>query len=480
MLRRGSRNLIFQQRAIFPFSKLIFNYNGNYRQFCSSTRDSSQNKPIKEKIKEKIKFTEADDDDLAFFESINKKLIKPSKIEENLSKKSINIPKSKVKEDGIIDKIISISKEVDKEEKGKSNEEFDDFEEDIERELNKHAPKEEKINAGNFTETEEEKFVNYNRTPMKKSGKVIGKKKEKKTIDEILEMNEGEMGELTPSAEGKKETNVNAKKKLKQSMKFSQNANEQAIRDWEVHEESAIAKTKKRQELRMNRVVLTTGTVTVPQNIRDRVGHLIRKVKLKLSNKEVRVLPGDLNQSTELSIHQIKDNQLAHPNEDRVLPNAAEMKRLLMKPHMTVNKTIEPVDCIKFIQSNFNTLSFDRAESMYYIQQFMSSQYAITYQIFSELERLDPSFVPQLVLDFGSGSGTTLFAADDVWGQNIVKQVMAIEPSTAMLDFSQVLNKNDNRVVYRRYLSLGREIADYDLVVSAGTFLNLRTLRERR
>ena len=91
-----------------------------------------------------------------------------------------------------------------------------------------------------------------------------------------------------------------------------------------------------------------------------------------------------------------------------------------------------------------------------------------------------PNFTPRMVLDFGSGPGTTLFAADEVWGSNIMKHFLAIEPSSAMLDISQVLNKYDNRVVYRRYLSLGKESADYDLVVSSCSFTYLQTARERR
>jgi ribosomal protein RSM22 (predicted rRNA methylase) len=114
------------------------------------------------------------------------------------------------------------------------------------------------------------------------------------------------------------------------------------------------------------------------------------------------------------------------------------------------------------------------------VENFTTGQYGIIHRIFHEIEVLRPNFTPRMILDFGSGPGTTVFAADEIWGENIIKHFLAVEPSSAMLDISQTLTRFDSRVLYRRFLSLGKEVADYDLVVSSCSFTYLQTPRERR
>lgn len=65
-------------------------------------------------------------------------------------------------------------------------------------------------------------------------------------------------------------------------------------------------------------------------------------------------------------------------------------------------------------------------------------QYGIAEKVLREAKYNVPNFEPSSLLDFGSGTGSAIWAARELWGSSL-KDVMAVEPSKSMRQVSQHL-----------------------------------------
>lgn len=242
-------------------------------------------------------------------------------------------------------------------------------------------------------------------------------------------------------------------------------------------DEQRKKKIEERRQLRSKRKDYSLGTVTVPQGLRDRIKNLISKYykKRKYMSPTLHVGKQEFTEKEEKYLEE------KPAKRDRIrTPSRLENKKLIRQA-LHAHIFSDPVDAKEQVErGKFPQIIFGKAESLAYVENFMTGQYSIINRILHEIEIKLPAFLPRMVLDFGSGPGTSLFAVDEVWGDNICKHYLAIEPSSAMLDISQTLTKFDTRVLYRRYLSMGKEVDDYDLVISSCSFTYLQTVRERR
>lgn len=75
---------------------------------------------------------------------------------------------------------------------------------------------------------------------------------------------------------------------------------------------------------------------------------------------------------------------------------------------------------------------YDSARVAAYASSRMPACYAVLFRVFDELHLQLPHFAPRTMLDFGSGPGTAIWAAREVWEQ-YPQRVTAIEPSDAMV-----------------------------------------------
>ncbi|BDA42580.1 probable methyltransferase-like protein 17, mitochondrial at N-terminal half [Coccomyxa sp. Obi] len=81
-------------------------------------------------------------------------------------------------------------------------------------------------------------------------------------------------------------------------------------------------------------------------------------------------------------------------------------------------------------------LQYDDNQATAYVAARMPGCYAAIYNIMDELSVRLPSFHPQSMLDFGSGPGTAVWAAQEIWHTSLY-DVLAVEPSTAMAALGQ-------------------------------------------
>jgi len=291
---------------------------------------------------------------------------------------------------------------------------------------------------------------------------------------------EGEMSTMMKSflTEEMKETPmVSSQARAKKKATTGKTMTQEELDKWEQEQAERTEKVLARKHLRRHRINLSIGSVTLPQGLRDRITNLIHKYHKKRSYLRPTLHLGKEEYTDKEK--QYMEESASHLHRTHI-PSRAENRKMIRQA-LHAHIFADPVDAEQMVTTGtFPQIIFGKPESLAYVENFTTGQYGIIHRILHEIEVLRPHFTPRMILDFGSGPGTTFFAADEIWGDNIMKHVLAVEPSSAMLDISQTLTKFDNRIQYRRFLSMGKEAADYDMVVSSCSFTYLQTPRERR
>ena len=129
--------------------------------------------------------------------------------------------------------------------------------------------------------------------------------------------------------------------------------------------------------------------------------------------------------------------------------------------------------------SSWKDIEYDAYASHVYLGARLATNYAVLMKVFKEIKHQDPSFSPKTLFDFGSGVGTTMFAANESWPASISEH-FNVDISKHMNDLSIFLLRGGedhmpmlyNGVYHREYLPLSSDIK-YDLVVSAFTLMEL-------
>ena len=109
-------------------------------------------------------------------------------------------------------------------------------------------------------------------------------------------------------------------------------------------------------------------------------------------------------------------------------------------------------------------------ETFAYIASQLPFMLAPLENVFAEISRRIPGFAPKSMLDFGSGPGTAIIAAQKHWNSSI-NEIMAVDVSQSMLEISAEIIKDHSdlvdRVEWRRYMAMNPNRPKYNLVVSS-------------
>lgn len=127
---------------------------------------------------------------------------------------------------------------------------------------------------------------------------------------------------------------------------------------------------------------------------------------------------------------------------------------------------------------------YNERASHLYMATRLPSNYACLKTVMREIRDLDPSFEPKSVLDFGSGMGTTIWAANETW-PNHVNEFMNIDISKEQEYLCEYLLRGGKErgesfpnVIHRQYLPSSNRTR-YDLVVAAFSLLELPNMELR-
>ncbi|OMJ14722.1 Methyltransferase-like protein 17, mitochondrial [Smittium culicis] len=122
-------------------------------------------------------------------------------------------------------------------------------------------------------------------------------------------------------------------------------------------------------------------------------------------------------------------------------------------------------------------LDYGLRESYAYLASIFPSSYSITYNVFREIYKRVPNFSPEKILDFGCGPASSLWPANEFWGDKI-SQYHGVDVSDPMLQVAESLvelSKNDlqtNEIKFSRFLS-AKSNTSYNMVVSSFTLSEL-------
>ncbi|KAI8604424.1 mitochondrial small ribosomal subunit Rsm22-domain-containing protein [Dissophora ornata] len=125
-------------------------------------------------------------------------------------------------------------------------------------------------------------------------------------------------------------------------------------------------------------------------------------------------------------------------------------------------------------------LEYGHRESIAYIAAMASTTYSAIKNVLEEVNRRVPDLQPRTFLDFGTGPGTAIWAANEVWETPL--KYTGIDASLAMLETAEeILEVMSSRgapisnVTLKPFMSHGSQDAKHDVVMSAFALSELTT-----
>ena len=129
-------------------------------------------------------------------------------------------------------------------------------------------------------------------------------------------------------------------------------------------------------------------------------------------------------------------------------------------------------------------IAYDQYKSLLYLISRSAEEYSVIMKIFQEIEKRDPYFKPKSYFDFGSGVGTGVWAASEMWNSSIYEYYL-VDSSKYMNNLSDLILRDGDvnksmflRNVYHRQF-LPAQVDKYDIVLSAYSMFELPTLKNR-
>ncbi|UYV61233.1 K02A2.6-like [Cordylochernes scorpioides] len=140
---------------------------------------------------------------------------------------------------------------------------------------------------------------------------------------------------------------------------------------------------------------------------------------------------------------------------------------------------------VKTIIHHWKPIDYNKEMSMLYLVSRLGGNYACIWKALNEIVKEDPDFVPTAVFDFGSGTGSTVWACRELWGKKI-GEYLCVDTSLEMNNLAQLLLQDGFRkggmwiqnVFFRQFLTPSNAIK-YDLVVADHAMLELPNKRQR-
>ncbi|XP_054159676.1 methyltransferase-like protein 17, mitochondrial [Oppia nitens] len=194
----------------------------------------------------------------------------------------------------------------------------------------------------------------------------------------------------------------------------------------------------------------------------------------------------------------IMDHKMpAEPNE--MMAKKKEIRVRLMDKEAIDLKSMSPEERHEVLQRidikvekrlkdsllNHLPIEYNEWKAAVYLAARLPPNFASIYSVFKEIRAEIPDFVPKTLFDFGSGIGTTLWAANELWPKGF-DEYFCVDINANMNELSRLLIQggNENKkmifdpVFYRQYLPVSHNIK-YDLVVSAFSLLDIPDAKNR-
>ena len=132
---------------------------------------------------------------------------------------------------------------------------------------------------------------------------------------------------------------------------------------------------------------------------------------------------------------------------------------------------------------DWKQIEYDELNAASYLLCKSPACYAVSLRVMSEIKARVPNFSPKSILDFGSGTGMCIWAANALWKDSL-KQYLCVDSSEAMNNLSFYLfsgGKYDQTLpglFIRQFLPISFQY-NYDIVISAYSLSELPSEKER-
>ncbi|KAG0202411.1 37S ribosomal protein S22 [Mortierella sp. NVP41] len=125
-------------------------------------------------------------------------------------------------------------------------------------------------------------------------------------------------------------------------------------------------------------------------------------------------------------------------------------------------------------------LEYGHRESIAYIAAMAPTTFSAVKNVLEEVNRRVPNLNPKTFLDFGTGPGTAIWAANGVWEKPL--KYTGVDTSMAMLETAEEILDNLStegtpipNVTFKPFMSHGSKVQKYDVVMSAFALSELTT-----
>lgn len=224
-----------------------------------------------------------------------------------------------------------------------------------------------------------------------------------------------------------------------------------------------------------------------------------------------RILPARLHAIVEDKLRRYSDREFRqeakyhlYVMQQAKLPDdedTLEVKKADIKAELAIRGKLEPDDPVEFELSedamlkkdrlsgiiqgilddrrrDWHYYEYDERAALMYMATRLAPNYASLKTVMNEIKFLDPEFRPKSVLDFGSGLGTTIWAVNETW-PNEVSEFMNVDISKEQQNLCEYLLRGGKDfgetiqgVFHRQYLPSSNRVR-YDMVVVAFSLLEL-------
>ncbi|KAK8401929.1 hypothetical protein O3P69_001204 [Scylla paramamosain] len=236
---------------------------------------------------------------------------------------------------------------------------------------------------------------------------------------------------------------------------------------------------------------LDVRTVSLPDQLKEAVAVVLQDYPEKNVQKDAQVLNRYLwsrhaalePEEVKMRHHEVREKIKMKDNIDPDSPDIPQEERQQLLDSLQ-SKVYER---IKKEAYNWQALQYDTYKSVLYLAARLAPDFAALVQIMSDIKKRDPGYTPLTMLDFGSGVGSSMWAADHVW-PHICREVVCVDSSSDMNDLADRLLRGGDpdkpRLVreggtfFKQFLPLSN-LLKYDLVVSSRSLFEIPNMNMR-
>ncbi|KAL9655299.1 hypothetical protein ABK040_009072 [Willaertia magna] len=251
-----------------------------------------------------------------------------------------------------------------------------------------------------------------------------------------------------------------------------------------------------RERLRKEVAKMSIGIINLPPELVEGVEDIIAEYPKNTLQKTAAILSatfrlrtGGFDNKTRLFSKSEEEQKIVGGDQkDKLFREQLDLLKKLRsyQPTSKKQKKLEDIQTLNKAKEDeldraYNPqIIYKEYEAAAYIAHRLPAIYGTSYRVFSEVVVRMPDFEPKTMLDFGTGPGTAIWASNQAFGGSI-REVIAVEPSTAMMDVAtKLLDHMEDKpnVTWRRFLNENMS-RKFDLVVASFVMNELTNAQER-